>query len=354
MKTIIKIVVVMLLTGLAAFGGFLAWATLTDYKPGAVEKLPVTGDGLPSVSIGDTIRLLTWNIGYAGLGKEMDFFYEGGKRVRPSSHEYQQYMKGVLKSLANSDSTDFVLLQEVDRKSKRSYYTDEVARIDSLFDGYSSAFASNYDVGFVPVPSSEPMGSVLAGITTLSRYRTVDATRVAFPSSYDWPKRLFMLDRCFLLTRYKLAGGKSLVIINTHNSAFGDAADMRRQELALLRKTMGEEFAKGNFVIVGGDWNQNPLPFDPATVDDGNKAQRITPPVPGDFLPKGWVWAFDPKRATNRNVNEPFQKGHTLTTIIDFFVLSPNLKLLEVKTLLQDFNFSDHQAVQLQVSFIRK
>ena len=353
-KIFMKVVILIVLTIIVVFAGFLAWATLTDYKPDAVETLPVKGEWLPSAALADTISLLTWNIGYAGLGKEMDFFYEGGKRVRPTAIEFQRYLNGVLESLAKVEHPDFVLIQEVDRKAKRSYYTDEVSLIDSLYNGYSSVYASNYDVRFVPVPPAEPMGSVKAGLTTLSRYRSDDARRVAFPSSYAWPKRLFMLDRCFLLTRYKMAEGKVLVLINTHNSAFDDAADMRKLELALLQKTMLEEFAQGNYVIVGGDWNQNPLPFDPAFITDGNIAYRITPPIPANFIPADWKWAFDPERATNRNVNESYQKGRTGTTIIDFFVLSPNIELLEVKTLPQDFTFSDHQAVQMKICFIKK
>ena len=348
-----NIVLIILFTVIAGFGGFLAWATFNAYKPGAIESLAFKDGGLPSAAMGDTISLITWNIGYAGLGKEMDFFYEGGKRVRPSAEEYHHYLNGMLASLAQAGRPDFVLIQEADRKSKRSYYTDQVLCIDSVFDGYASVYASNYDAGFVPLPPAEPMGRVLAGLTTLSRYRFDDARRMAYPSSYTWPKQLFMLNRCCLITRQKLAGGKELVLINTHNSAFDDAADMRRQELALLQKTMLEEFALGNWVIIGGDWNQNPFPFDPASINDGNKAHRITPGIPPGFLPGNWKWAFDPNRATNRDVNEPYRKGHTGTTIIDFFVLSPNIKILEVKTLPQGFNFSDHQAVKLKACLTR-
>lgn len=352
-RILMNSIIFTLLVVVLGFCGFLAWATFTDYKPEAFIKLPVKEEGLPSSGIGDTIRLFTWNIGYAGLGSDMDFFYEGGKRVRPSLIEYERYMNGIGESLVRADHPDFVFLQEVDWKSKRSYYVNEVAFIDSLFAGYSCVFASNYDVGFVPIPPSEPMGRVKAGLITLGRYCPEDASRIAFPSSYTWPKRLFMLDRCFLITRYNLNAGKELVLINTHNSAFDDAAGMRKKELMLLQKTMLDEYALGNFVIVGGDWNQNPLPFDPASVLDSSKVHSITPPIPGDFIPADWKWAFDPERPTNRDVNEPYVKGHTGTTIIDFFVLSPNINLLEVKTIPQGFLFSDHQAVKMKVSFQR-
>lgn len=346
---ILRILIFALLFAGLGLAVFLAWASLKDYRPAAIETLQLNGKGLPMADAGDTISLLTWNIGYGGLGKEMDFFYEGGKKVRPSSAGFGNSFSGILGSLTKMGYPDFVFMQEVDQKSKRSYYVNEVAQLDSVFNSYASVFALNYKAGFVPIPPTDPMGRVEAGLMTLSRYRPAKAERLAYPSSYSWPKRLFMLDRCAVITRYNIPGNGILVLINTHNSAFSDAADMRKQELALLQKTMQDEYEKGNYVIVGGDWNQNPLPFDTSMVSDGNKTHLITPPIPADFLPAGWKWAYDPTKATNRDVNEPYLPGHTGTTIIDFFVVSPNVEVLDVNTLPQDFEFSDHQAVGMRV-----
>jgi endonuclease/exonuclease/phosphatase family metal-dependent hydrolase len=346
------ICIILLLVGVG-LGVFLTWATLNDYKPAPKEHLQVNGPGMLLEEGCDTISLLTWNIGYGGLGKDMDFFYEGGKKVRPTAAEFGNYFSGILGSLTHSGYPDFIFIQEVDRKSKRSYYIDEVAQVDSIFNGFASVYATNYKSGFVPVPVADPMGKVDAGLITLSRYKPVEAIRMSYPSSYSWPKRLFMLDRCCIITRYNVPGHANLVLINTHNSAFDDAAAMRKKELALLRKTILCEYAKGNYVIVGGDWNQNPLPFDPSAVIDENITHRITPPIPADFLPAGWQWAFDPSKATNRNVNESYRKGHTGTTIIDFFVVSPNIQVLNINTHPQDFEFSDHQAVEMRVKLGR-
>jgi len=353
-RIIFRIFITILLIAVVGFGVFIAWATIKDYRPGAFEKLAVNGKGMQFTGESDTLSLLTWNIGYGGLGREMDFFYEGGKMVRPSAGEFGRYFSGIMSSLAHAGYPDFIFIQEVDRKSKRSRYIDEAAMIDSIFNGYASVYATNYRSGFVPIPLSDPMGKVEAGLMTLSRYLPSEAERIGFPSSYSWPKRLFMLDRCCILTRIKVSDHADLVLINTHNSAFDDAADMRTKELALLQKTLLEEYAKGNYVIVGGDWNQNPLPFDTANIADGNKSHFITPPVPADFVPAAWKWAFDGMRATNRDVNEPFLKGHTGTTIIDFYVVSPNIELLGIKTIAQDFEFSDHQAVEMRVRLVKK
>jgi len=121
---------------------------------------------------------------------------------------------------------------------------------------YTSFFAINYKVPFVPVPLHSPMGKVDAGMLTLGRYQPVSAERYNFSSAYSWPKRLFMLDRSFILTRYTVSNGKQLVLINTHNSAFNDATDMRTKELNMLKEIIEKEYNQGNYMIVRGDWNQ--------------------------------------------------------------------------------------------------
>jgi hypothetical protein len=108
---------------------------------------------------------------------------------------------------------------------------------------------------------------------------------------------------------------------------------------------MQKEYSLGNYVIVGGDWNQNPLPFNQDSIQDGNLTHVISPGIPADFLPEGFTWAFDPKNATNRDVDIPYTKGKTQTTIIDFFVLSPNITLLNINTMQTGFEFADHEPV---------
>jgi len=309
---------------------------------------------MAKISLPDTIpagklELYTWNIGYCGLGKEMDFFYEDGKMVRPEKDYYEHCRDGIIYQLTTLNKLDFILLQEVDQQSERTYLDDQVERFKATFSNYTAFFALNYKVPFVPVPVTSPMGKVKSGILTLSRFQPVEATRYSFPSAYSWPKRLFMLDRCFVLTRYNVSNGKQLVIINTHNSAYSDAVEMRAKELNLLKDVIVGEFSKGNYVIAGGDWNQNPLPFIKDDIKDGNSVKAISPGIPSDFLPAGFTWAFDPKYPTNRDVNKPYTKGETLTTIIDFFILSPNINLLTTNTLQTNFEFSDHQPVGMIV-----
>jgi len=345
--SIFKIILLLILVVVLYLGTVIIYGTITDYKPPLTEKIRTDGSFIKADTNKETFTFLTWNIGYCGLGKEMDFFYDGGKMVRPSKDLVKKYLKGVSSFLAMNDSMNFILLQEIDLNSKRSYYTCQTDTFSQVLKTHGYAYASNYIASFVPVPFTEPMGKVKAGLILYSQYQPVDADRLAFTANYSWPKRLFMLDRCFIFTRYPLKNNKSLVVINTHNEAFDDGS-MRKSQMQVLKNKILEEYSKGNYVVVGGDWNQNPVGFDKSNIA-GDRSSDVTPAIEKDFLPSGWNWVFDPNTATNRSNIKPFKRGENLTTIIDFFVVSPNITVKSVKTIDLGFENSDHQPVTMTI-----
>ncbi len=334
--------VIVLTVGLIAF---FAWQTFTEYSPGPLEVINVDS---PPTEVNDTLSLVTWNIGYCGLGAEMDFFYEGGTMVRPGKENYDKYLGGVIGRLDSFENPDFILLQEVDTLAKRSWYANQHRLISNKFSDFHSFFAMNYNA-WVPMPVLQPMGKVQAGLMLMGKAVPVAMERHAFNSGYTWPMSLFMLKRCYLLARYNAGNGKQLVLVNTHNSAFGDAAEIREKELSQLKTIMLEEYSKGNYVVIGGDWNQSPAVFDSTAIHVNYLVKTIKPPIPSDFLPAGWKYAFDPSHPTNRDVDIPYTEGKTKTTLIDFFVLSPNLGLISAKTIPNGFKESDHQPVTLKI-----
>jgi endonuclease/exonuclease/phosphatase family metal-dependent hydrolase len=335
---------------LVVIGAFLCYATIYDFRPPATGKPQITGNGLDSLVPADSsLTIYSWNIGYCGLGKEMDCFSEGGKMVRPSKEQYKSYREGVVYQLTTLDRPDFLLLQEVDSLSKRTYRDNQVKRIEASFSNYSAAFALNYKVNFVPIPLFQPLGKVTAGQLTLSKWSPAETERHSISSSYRWPKKLFMRDRCYILSRFNVSNGKQLVLINLHNSALSDAADKLAMELASLKTLMVNEYLKGNYVIAGGDWNQNPLPYDSASIKAGCNAYTKHPGIPPDFIEQNWQWAFDPSQPTNRNADKPYQQAVTPVTTIDFFILSPNVELRVAKTIETGFSYSDHQPIGIAI-----
>ncbi len=333
-----------------AFGAFLLYITLTDYQPDKVENLMPENRPKAQPLQQDTFNLMTWNIGYAGLGAEMDFFYDGGKKVRPTKKMVEKYLSGIKHFVRTNDTINFWLIQEVDKDSHRSYHIDEVKQITNSKKNSMGVFAKNYDCPFVPVPLYEPMGSVVAGQMTFSQFPFIDAKRFAYPLIASWPNKLFLLDRCFILTRFPLKNGKDLVILNTHNSAYVYDSLLRVKELNIMKNKMLEEYKKGNYVIAGGDWNANPPLYKPLGNYAGDRFVKTKVQMSIKTFPSTWKWAYDATAPTNRQNDKSFVRGENGTTCIDYFVLSPNINVLNVKTIDLNFENSDHNPVYLKVA----
>ncbi len=345
---IIRILAGILLILILGFAGFLGFLTLREYSPGLTEKLSLKGRAGPLPGSKKNFSFFTWNIGYGGIGKKMDFFYEGGARVRPEKEEFQQYFEGICETIKQFDSADFIFIQEIDLNAKRSYYTNEESAIMSKLPGFCSAFAKNYDCEYIPIPVFDPMGGVQSGLATISKFTPASAERIAYTADFSWPQKLFFLKRCFLVMRFPLENGKELVVVNTHNSTYDKTGKLRKSEFIKLQGFLREEYNEGNYVICGGDWNNNPRGFDPGKVTSGDLAQPIETPIDSAFL-SGWQFVSDPRTPTDRLLDIIYIKGKTITTIIDFFVLSPNVSLQEAKTIPMDFEFSDHNPVFMKV-----
>lgn len=348
MKKIILFIAKTFLVILLLFAGILGYFTLTDYHP--TEKINLLEDSEPTLLEDSSFTILSWNIGYAGLGADMDFFYDGGKQVRCSREQTLENLKSIKHFLTLNKKIDFIQLQEVDVDAKRSYGINEKDSIGKLFPHYLSLFAYNYFVKYVPVPFSEPMGKVEAGLLSLSKFIPTEATRYPFPGNYDWPTSLFMLDRCFIASRYKMKNGKELMIVNTHNSAYDDG-HLKQQQLDYLINFLQQELNKGNYFVVAGDWNQNPPGLDISKYNNYSDSDKfILSTIDKTLFPSDWQWIFDKNNATNRSNVKPYLKGKSGTTVLDFFLISPNLKSNFVVTIDLDFQNSDHQPVIMNFS----
>ncbi len=348
MKKFLRVVFILVILAALYFVVIISWAAITDYQPKDITQLEIQGNAKTALLIDSTFTFLTWNVGYGGLGAEMDFFYDGGESVRPTPEQVKKYTTGIIQFIQSVDSVDFIFLQEVDKNSDRTYRQDETEMIRNAMSSYATSVGINYNVQFVPLPFSNPLGKIEMGQLILSKYKPIESQRYSYHSAYAWPKRLFMLDRCFVLSRFKLQSGKELVLMNTHNSAYDAGGKLREMEMPLIRDLMLKEYQKGNYVVAGGDWNQNPPSYKKDELDG------FYPGVNRVFLdrtlfPDNWQIVFDPHHPTNREIDAPLIPGKTKVTIIDFFVLSPNIKTEKIKVLSQNFQNSDHNPVFMKI-----
>jgi endonuclease/exonuclease/phosphatase family metal-dependent hydrolase len=278
----------------------------------------------------------------------MDFFYDGGEMSNPTKKLAGKYLKNIIDFVVSNDTVDFWMLQEVDVKAKRSYNVNQVELVTNAKRGSYGVFAKNYMVQYVPVPISNPMGYVEGGLMTFSDFAPAEAIRYAYPLIASWPDKLFLLDSCFLLNRYLLNNGKDLVIINTHNSAYVYDSVLRIEELQILKSVVLDEYSKGNYVIAGGDWNQNPPGYKPSKKYNGHTFITSEVKMNDDFMPEGWQWAYNNSAPTNRSNNSSYVIGENTTTCLDYFLTSPNIDIVNVEVLDLKFKDSDHNPVYLK------
>ena len=360
-KITAKFFALILLIPIAYVLGCVLHGTLTDYQPDDQVPLAILGkaDRKPTTIADSVLTFANWNVGYGGLGNQSDFFYDNnhffrsaGMMVRSPEALVKSYLAGQQAFVA-ANKADFYLFQEVDSLSKRSYFTDELSLLGKpLFDsGYCASFAVNFNVKRVPIPVAEPwnvLGKAYGGLATYSRFVPSEATRMQFPSKFGFPTRLFELDRCFALHRFPTANGKELVVINSHNSAY-DNGSLKKKEMDYFKKIIEQEYASGNYVVVGADWNQCPpnFKFDTFMPKRGGGYSQLN--IAADYLPEDWIWAYDPTVPTNRKLSEVYDAEKTFRTLIDFYLVSPNVEVLEVKGVDNDFAYSDHQPVLLKI-----
>ena len=326
--------------------GVLIYLTVTEYKPQAEEPAWQLERGNTAAYAGETLKVLSWNTGYAGLGAEADFILDGGTQGTPERESLvSKNEEGIAKVLEETQA-DIYLLQEVDRDSGRTYHHNQWERYADALGDYQSCFALNYECGFVPFPVTDPIGKVSSGLATYSRYTMENMVRRSLPVPFSWPVRAANLKRCLLVSRIPVEGtDKELVIVNLHLEAYddGEGKAVQTQQLTNL---LIEEYEKGNYVIAGGDFNQF----------FAGSQQEVKPTsqwVPGylDALPEGWDYLYDDATPTCRLLNQPYDPASELTQyyVIDGFIVSPNLQVLSVETLDEGFTYSDHNPVLLQV-----
>lgn len=348
MKKVLRIVLYILLVIVLAAVGLIAWLSIAEYKPAPVEpaaKMSVSSSELLDAE--ESLEILSWNIGYGGLGKDSDFFMDGGKEVQAADEEtVKAYLDGISAYLAEEDP-DLLMLQEVDRDSKRTYGIDESA----LLARGESAFAYNYSCPFVPYPMP-PIGKVNSGLLTTTDFTIAEANRIALPCPFDWPVRAANLKRCLLVSYLPIEGSdKQLVLVNLHLEAYDDGEGKLAQTKMLL-DFISSEYEKGNYVIAGGDFNQTfpgSMEKYPIVHDD----YWVPGTLNGDELPEGWRYVYDVENPTCRLLNRPYDVTDTENNqhyVLDGFIVSPNVEVESVESVDLQFQFSDHNPVKLVVN----
>ena len=360
-KRILWVVLALVLAVVLVVGGYVLYMVLQYSRIPDGQALTVQNGQAAQLQLGQNYTAATYNIGFGAYNPEFSFFMDTGTmkdgtpvqgvHARAQSKQIVQDDTAGAISTLQGLSPDFCLLQEVDTDATRSFHINQSELVQAAFAGYGSVFASNFHSAYLAYPLNEMHGSVQAGLLTLSRYDIAQATRRSYPVDESFPTQFFDLDRCFSVQRLPVQGGGELVLINSHMSAYDEGGTIRAAQLKLLGEVMSEERAKGNWVVVGGDFNHALC----GTIEAFPSEQQVPP----------WVFAFDDSDlpqgfsvvradnltevATCRSTDMPYTPGVNYTVVIDGFIVSDNVQA-SAKNIDAGFAYSDHNPVLLTFS----
>lgn len=355
MKRALKITAVVLAVIVGALiltvGGYalyvvLQYSRIEDHLP-----LEIGGKKGDAIEAGEELSALTYNIGFGAYAQDFSFFMDSGtmldgtkvsgKYAKARSKEIvEENTRGVL-SAAKEQNTDFYLFQEVDTDADRSHHINQFRYFyEDLGDGYAYTFAENFHSANLLYPFNDPIGKSNSGLATFFAYSVISAERRQYPVDKGFAK-FFDLDRCFAVHYLSVDNGRQLVLINSHMSAYDEGGKIRHQQLALLNSVLQEEYAKGNYVVVGGDFNHD--------IADSLHAFATRQEVPewvyvlkNEDLAEHFSFAAAKNAPTCRSTDMPYEKGVNYSVVLDGFVVSDNVTVVSVENVDTDFKYSDH------------
>ena len=348
----VKIIGIFFLLLVILIGSYILYVFTTYYRIEDDLKLDVEGKGSVSsaVSLNQELKITSWNVGFGAYTDQFSFFMDGGKYSRGFSHEIvQDTVTSIGERLSEFDS-DFYFLQEVDLDSTRSYHINEKDILAKALPRMSASFAVNYDSPYLFWPLIKPHGKSLSGIYTLSRYDMTSAMRHSLPVQTDFAK-LLDLDRCYSVSRVPVENGKELLLYNVHLSAYTTDPTIADQQLQVLYDDMQAEYAAGNYILCGGDFNKDLLGDSSQIFGVSGEEYSWAQSFPFSSLPEGFS-LIAPLDETNpvpscRNADAPWDPETNFQLTIDGFIISENIRLVTSSVTDLQFACSDHNPVQM-------
>ncbi len=363
-KKILKITAITLASILGAIilivGGYVAYISIQYYRIEDNLTLELTNNQTQKLSTGTSYKVSTYNIGFGAYSHDFSFFMDSGEMkdgtkvsgknsTAKNKEEVVKNTRGAL-NVAKQLNSDFYLFQEVDIKGTRSHNVNQLEYLTELGDNFGYTYAQNFHSAYLLYPFNDPHGANTAGIATFSKYQLKSATRVSYPIDDSFPNKYFDLDRCFSINRVEVQGGKELVLINSHMSAYDEGGKIRQLQLAKLNEILTQEYAKGNYVVAGGDFNHdiaNSLNLFPTTQKVPEWVFQLT----NEDLPASFSFAAATDDSTCRSTDMPYTKGENYTVTIDGFIVSDNVTVNNVTNLVNgnsvNYQFSDHNPATL-------
>ena len=372
-KTILSLVLLVVLVALS-YCGYIVFS----YKRiGNIDLEVNSKSSKETLSLDETYKISTYNIGFGAYSQDFTFFLDTGYDANgnetcgyyskaKSEEEVMFNVNGSIKTIKNLD-LDFVLLQEVDINSTRSFNINQNDMFIEELEEYDNVLAYNFDSAYLPYPLYDMHGKSLAALSTFSKYQLKNAKRVEYTISNSLSK-LFDIDRCFSVVETKVENDKTLYIINSHMSAYDKGGTIRQEQIKELNDFITECYFNGDYIVIGGDFNHDLLtnnsdfeytkdnrPFN-NTLKDPDWVASYFDENKNSPLVDGFKVVASDNVPTCRNNDVEWDVNYTYRCVVDGFVVSDNIEVIEHYNIetkngnlgLDGFAYSDHQPAYLE------
>ncbi|NCB01160.1 MAG: endonuclease/exonuclease/phosphatase family protein [Spirochaetia bacterium] len=297
----------------------------------------------------DSLRVLSWNIGYAGMGEDADFLFDNGSSIRPPSKQSVLNNLDGITSFLKENQSDVVMMQEIPYSSFTNYNTNVYPILKKEFDQYQWTYSNDLYTKGLP-----PFFRLKIGNSTASRIPIISSEAIALTREPGYFLYVFKKDYRMHITRINHSG-VNWTLINIHLSAFDDeTVSIRETQLKEIIEFAKKERDKGQHVIVGGDWNLELIDTDFGPYTTSEEDQFWIRPLPSFAQTSGFSWVADKNTPSVRTAEKPYVKGENYTLVIDGFFISDNIKVLDVTTIDLNFQPTDHHPVMLTAAPIVK
>ncbi len=304
---------------------YIGWLTIFDYNPTEIISVKVENNVQNIVPIETPLRITTLNTGFGAHSEDFDYHLAGGTTTK--AEDLEDVINNLSMSLDTATQSDFIFFQEVDHKSTRSQYTSQILMLTRVLSSYSYSFAQNYYVKWITFPLDAFQGTINSGMLSFAKFQVDESFRIPLELDIIWPISTISPDPCLLVQRLPTDEGKELVLVHVHFIEYPSSElSTIRAHMKVVEEFITEEYAKGNYVIVGGDFNAEILSL--SSIEN-------------------FRWVIDEDVPTTRDAAEAYNKEETLTSITDGFLISRNISVINVETADKEFIFSYHNPVTM-------
>lgn len=288
------------------------------------------------------MSVLSWNIGFSRRGKLPISLLEFSKsllaleknEIRTRCHEMASLLRGL--------DCDIYSLQEVCSASILNSWTPVRRIVSHALPHYREFFLEDFHVCILRRLCIASHGQSLYSRLPPHHEFNLGLDQVRSINPIHHFKKASAN-----LVRFNLPGSSQQVaVISVHLAATEDVHGTKLKQFRKVMEAARSEFAGGREVVVCGDFNYSILCWGDALNNKSNSTGETL--LPREELPDGWVLKPDAESLESPEASDHFTTEQG--SIIDGFIVSPNLAFEGVELVKGSLLLSDHPAIRISLN----